>query len=84
MLKFSVPDCGMVSDQSGDIASPNFPQRYPRGAFCQWLVRGTKPTDIVVFKINNFDLEHENVLPSDRCLDKLFVWIDGTDVVTKQ
>ncbi|VDP00961.1 unnamed protein product [Soboliphyme baturini] len=81
--RYNVDGCGVMNGSAGYIVSPGYPEQYPRGAFCQWLVQGKSRSERVRFVINSLDLEYETVIRSDRCMDTFYVWPHGTDVLTK-
>ena len=72
-----------MNPDGGHISSPNYPQRYERGAFCQWLLQAPEPWQRIELEVGEVDLEHEDVVPPDTCHDRLFIRPHGTDVVTK-
>uniref|UniRef100_A0A915J3H9 CUB domain-containing protein n=1 Tax=Romanomermis culicivorax TaxID=13658 RepID=A0A915J3H9_ROMCU len=94
--RYNAPECGPVilseknAEDDGDhsfftLSSPNFPSQYPRNLFCQWYVETDRATKLMKLTFNFLDLEYEDVVRTgEKCADKLYVFLHGTDVDTSQ
>ncbi|BFZ22541.1 hypothetical protein BsWGS_25580 [Bradybaena similaris] len=76
------PACvGELTEQSGVILSPHYPNNYPNNAQCRWTIRA-KVNEIVDIRFNSLDLEgaSSNIsIQPDTCPDFVRVY-DGTTV----
>ncbi|CAG5044806.1 unnamed protein product [Parnassius apollo] len=48
---------GLLTSEEGTIASPNYPQSYPFGSDCEWIL-STSPGNRVYINFEKFDLEY--------------------------
>ena len=56
---------GRIRDkQSGEIKSPNYPNRYPPTTTCKWTIN-VEPGQSIEITFRNFELEYERRCPYD-------------------
>nr|KAG5712034.1 hypothetical protein BaRGS_020760 [Batillaria attramentaria] len=58
---------GVLTDQSGSFASPNWPRNYEHNVNCTWHIR------VITFDFVHFDLGPKTVNPCDAANDRLVI-----------
>lgn len=70
---FTVECGGIFTAAQGNITSLNYPNNYPGGIDCQWLLR-TEESHTLSFQFTDFDLEDQN------CMADYVSIYDGTEM----
>ncbi|XP_072020163.1 LOW QUALITY PROTEIN: cubilin-like [Amphiura filiformis] len=69
--------CGgrLDASQGGVITSENYPNRYPRGQNCTWIIESPNPVDRVILTFTHLDIS-----VSDNCANDSVTVRNGNDV----
>jgi len=64
--------CGIIEGKSRGVISLR--GQTEKNTFCQWIIKSTNPWEKFELEFEELDLDNENISPSQRCGDQLYIY----------